>query len=108
MNQAGILRLCAIICETALAIHPYHHHGHLERIYEDARAHRLKNAGMQVQQQHPLRVLDEGGTRLGEFYSDLLVENELIIELKACRQLIDEHTAQVLGYLRSSRREHAP
>ena len=107
MNQAQILQLCATIRGIALAIHRYHRHGHLEKIYENALAHRLKKAGLQVQQQCPLQVLDEDGTLLGEFFADLLVEDELIVELKACRQLVDEHTAQVLGYLRSSRHEHA-
>ncbi len=107
MNQPEILRLCAIIRETALAIHRYHRHGHLEKIYENALAHRLRKAGLDVQQQHPLQVFDEDGTLLGEFFADLLVARELIVELKACRQLVDEHTAQVLGYLRSSRLEHA-
>lgn len=50
---------------------------------------------------------DEDGTLLGQFFADLLVENELIVELKPVRQLVDEHTAQVLGYLRASRLEHA-
>jgi len=63
--------------------------------------------GLDVRQQHPLQVFDEDGTLLGEFFADLLVANELIVELKACRQLVGEHTAQVLGYLRSSRLEHA-
>ncbi len=107
MNQDQILQLCAIIREIALAIHPYHRHGHLEKIYENALAHRLKKRGLAVNQQQQLQVFDEDGTLLGEFFADLLVEGELIVELKACRQLADEHTAQVLGYLRSSRHEHA-
>jgi GxxExxY protein len=52
-------------------------------------------------------VFDEDGTLLGDFFADLLVENELVLELKAVRQLVDDHTAQVLGYLRASRLEHA-
>jgi GxxExxY protein len=107
MNQTGIFQLCATIRETALAIHRYHRHGHLEKIYENALAHRLRRLGLDVCQQHPLHVYDDDGTLLGEFFADLLVANELIVELKACRQLVDEHTAQVLGYLRSSRLEHA-
>jgi GxxExxY protein len=51
-------------------------------------------------------VFDEDETRLGEFFADLLIEETLIAELKACRTLIDEHTAQILGYLRSARKEH--
>jgi GxxExxY protein len=107
MNEPQILQLCATVRETAFAIHRYHRHGHLEKIYENALAHRLRELGLEIRQQHPLQVYDEDGTLLGEFYADLLVANELIVELKACRQLVDEHTAQVLGYLRSSRLEHA-
>jgi len=61
---------------------------------------------LQVEQQFPLNVYDEDGTILGEYKADLLVENRLIIEIKACQSLADEHTAQLLGYLRSSRIEH--
>ena len=107
MNEPQIFQLCAIIRETALAIHRYHRHGHLEKVYENALAHRLRKLGLEIRQQHPLQVYDEDGTLLGEFFADLLVASELIVELKACRQLVDEHTAQVLGYLRSSRLEHA-
>jgi len=107
MNENQVFELCAVIRETSLCAHRYLRHGHLEKIYENSLANRLHNRGLTVRQQHPLSVYDEDGTPLGEFFADLLVENELIVELKACRQLVDEHTAQVLGYLRASRLEHA-
>jgi len=107
MNESQIFQLCAVIRETSLAAHRYLRHGHVEKIYENSPANRLRKRGLTVHQQHPLSVYDEDGTLLGEFFADLLVEKELIIELKACRQLADEHTAQVLGYLRASRLEHA-
>jgi GxxExxY protein len=50
--------------------------------------------------------MDEDGAVLGEYFADLLIESRLIVELKACRALTDEHVAQLLGYLRSSRMEH--
>ena len=50
-------------------------------------------------------VYDEDGTLLGEYFADLLIEGRLIIELKACRRCTDEHTAQLLGYLKSTRIE---
>jgi len=106
MNESQIQSLCAIIRETSLAAHRFLRHGHAEKIYENSLANRLRKRGFDVQQQHPLPVYDEDGTLLGDFYADLLVEKELILELKAVRQLVDEHTAQVLGYLRASRREH--
>lgn len=101
-----IFELCAVVRETAYAIHIYHGHGHLERVYENALAHRLRKQGLAVQQQHPVQVLDEDGTVLGDFFADLLVEEILVVELKASKTILDEHVAQLLGYLKSTRLEH--
>jgi GxxExxY protein len=101
-----IFQLSDIVRETGFAIHNYHRHGHVEKIYENALVNRLRKRGLHVVQQHPLNVFDEDGTLLGEFYADLFVEGKLIIELKAVRAVLDEHVAQLLGYLRSSRCEH--
>lgn len=101
-----INELCDKLRETAYAIHVYHGQGHLEKVYENALAHRLRKDGVEVKQQHPLTVYDEDGTVLGEYLADLLIDGQLIVELKACRALADEHTAQLLGYLKSARIEH--
>jgi len=100
------MQLCDVIRETGFAIHRYHRNAHLEKIYENALAHRLKKQLLTVQQQHPLQVFDEDGTLLGDFYADLFVENQLIVEVKAVRTVVEEHVAQLLGYLRASRIEH--
>ena len=60
-----------------------------------------------VAQQHPLTVYDEDGTIIGEYFADLLIENSLIVELKTAKALAPEHEAQVIGYLKSSRLDHA-
>ena len=101
-----IMQLCDTVRETAYAIHCYHKNGHLEKVYENALAHRLRKLGLDVKQQHPLKVHDEDGTLIGDYYAYLLVDNRLIIELKAVKALADEHVAQLLGYLRASRIEH--
>ncbi len=101
-----INELCDIVRETSYAIHLYHGHGHLEKVYENALAHRLQKLGLDVKQQHPLKVYDEDGTVIGDYNADLLIENCLIVELKAVRVLADEHVAQLLGYLKSARIEH--
>jgi GxxExxY protein len=98
--------LCDIVRETAYAIHCYHGHGHLEKVYENALTHRLRKVGLHTEQQHPIDVFDEDGTSIGEYFADLMVEGALIVELKASRTLVSEHVAQILGYLRSARREH--
>ena len=105
MHTTNINQLCDTIRETSFAIHCYHRNGHLEKIYENALVHRLRKQGLEVKQQHPLFVRDEDGTPLGEFFADLFVENRLIVELKAARAVAEEHIAQLLGYLRSSRIE---
>ena len=105
-DQTEIFRLCDLIRETSFSLHQYLRHGHLEKVYENGLVHRLIKAGLKVEQQYPLKVLDEDGTVLGEFIADLYVEECLIVELKACKVIIGDHTAQLLGYLRASRKEH--
>ncbi len=105
MGMKTMKELCDIVRETAYAIHVYHGQGHLEKVYENALAHRLRKAGVEVMQQQPLTVYDEDGTVIGEYFADLFVDGRLIVELKACRALAPEHTAQTLGYLKSARIE---
>ena len=92
--------------QIAYEIHVYHGHGHLENVYENALAHRLRKAGLRVTQPHPINVYDEDGTVIGEYFADLLVEGQLIIELKTAKALAPEHEAQIIGYLKSTRPEH--
>jgi GxxExxY protein len=101
-----INELCDLVRETSFAIHQYHRHGHLEKIYENTLAHRLGKAGLNVHQRHPIQVFDEDGTILGDFYADLIIEGRIVVELKAAKTIADEHVAQLLAYLRSSRMEH--
>lgn len=107
-EQSKIFRLCDLIRETSFEIHRFHKHGHLEKIYENALAHRLRRLGINLEQQFPLNVFDEDGTVLGEYFADLLIENILIVELKARASIIDQYIAQILGYLRSSKIKHGP
>ena len=92
--------------QTAFDIHAYHGHGHLEKVYENALAHRLRKTGLDVKQQHPIKVFDEDGTVIGDYLADLLVEGFLIVDLKTAKALALEHEAQILGYLKSARLEH--
>lgn len=101
-----IFQLCDRIRETSFALHRHLRHGHVEKVYENGLAHRLRKQGLVAIQQHPLNVFDEDGTLLGEFFADLFVDQQLIVELKAVRSLADEHVAQLLGYLRASHIEH--
>jgi GxxExxY protein len=92
-----IMELCDVIRETGFAIHRYLRHGHLEKVYENALAQRLRKLSLDVKQQHPLQVYDEDGTLIGDYSADLFVDNRLILELKAAKALADEHVAQLLA-----------
>jgi len=97
MDEKEILELCDKIRQTVFNLHAFLRHGHLEKVYENGLTHRLCKTGLKVEQQQPLKVYDEDGTVLGDYFADLLLESELIIELKACKSIADEHIAQVLG-----------
>jgi GxxExxY protein len=101
-----INELCNVVRQTAYDIHVYLGNGHLEKVYENALAHRLRKIGFDVKQQHPLKVYDEDGTEIGDYFADLFLDGRLIVELKAAKAIADEHIAQILGYLKASRIEH--
>ena len=106
MDEKDVFALCDRIRGVSLSLHCYLRHGHMEKVYENGLAHRLRKEGLKVEQQYPLSVRDEDGTVLGDYFADLVVEDVLIVELKACKLLANEHIAQLLGYLRSCRKEH--
>jgi GxxExxY protein len=105
-TNVDIKSLCDFVRQTAYEVHAYHGHGHLEKPYENALAHRLRKAGLRVEQQHPIAIYDEDGTLIGDYRADLLIEDELIIELKTVKSLASEHVAQLMGYLKSARKTH--
>ncbi len=75
--------------------------GFLEKVYENALAHELRKAGLSVVQQQGIEVhYDE--VLVGEFLADLVVEGQVILELKASREHSDFYTAQCLNYLKAT------
>jgi len=103
---SDVNELCDLVRETSFAIHKYLRHGHMEKVYERAMVNRLSKLSLEVRPQAPLNVYDEDGTLLGEYFADLLVENQLLVELKACSSITNDHVSQLLGSLRSSRIEN--
>lgn len=106
MTQKEMFELCDRVRETAFALHAFLRHGHKEKVYENGLCHRLRKQGVAAVQQPTLTVYDEDGTPLGDLDIDLIVADELVIELKAVKTIVNEHIAQLLGYLRASRKEH--
>ena len=72
--------------------------GFLEKVYENALRHELGKAGLRAQSQRALEVWYDG-VLVGAFVADLVVEDRILVELKACRALTEVHVAQGLNYL---------
>ena len=77
--------------------------GFLEKVYENALAWEILKAGLAVEQQAPIAVTYDG-RRVGEYYADVVVENDLIIEVKVSACIAQAHRMQCLNYLRASNR----
>ncbi|MEZ4600797.1 MAG: GxxExxY protein [Syntrophotaleaceae bacterium] len=75
--------------------------GFLEKVYENALYHEVKKSGLIVERQHPINVFYDG-VIVGEFFADLLVEKEVIVELKAVKALDASHFAQGMNYLKGT------
>ena len=76
-------------------------YGFSEKAYENALAIELRKLGLKVEQQARIVVYYEGEV-VGEYQADLVVNDVVIVELKAVRQLADEHEAQLLNYLKAT------
>jgi GxxExxY protein len=72
--------------------------GFLEKVYENALKIEIEDSGIDVVQQFPIPV-NYRGRMVGDFYADLLVEGNVIIELKAVQKLAKEHEVQLVNYL---------
>jgi GxxExxY protein len=97
--------LSGLIRQTAFEAHCYFGNGFLEKVYENALAHRLRKKGLTVLQQVKLAVCDEDGTVVGDYIADLIVNDSIIIEVKAVTGLTSEHMAQTINYLKTTGRE---
>ena len=75
--------------------------GFFEKFYERALVRELKEQGVRVDSQVPFSVIYKGHC-VGEYFADILVEGELVVELKCVERLTGEHTAQCLNYLKAS------
>ena len=98
--KSEIRELVAKVRQIAFDLHAYLGTGLLERVYENGMFHRLQKDGFRVERQKPLRVYDNDGFCLGDYFADLVVEEKLIVELKAVASISNEHYAQILNYLK--------
>jgi GxxExxY protein len=79
-------------------------YGFLEKIYQNSLYLALKDEGFFVEAQKQIKVYFRG-IEVGEYYADLIVNELIIIEIKAAEALVPEHEAQLLNYLRGTDKE---
>lgn len=100
-NETRINELSNRVIGCALAVAGALGSGFVEKVYENALAHELRKTGIAVAQQHGIAVTYDG-VIVGEYTTDLLVEDALLIELKAVKGLDNIHLAQCLNYLKAT------
>ena len=76
-------------------------YGFLEKVYENALMFELTKNGLFVERQKPIKVHYEDKL-VGEYFADLIVDNKIILELKALESLIEEHELQLINYLKAT------
>lgn len=76
-------------------------YGFLEKVYENAMLIELRDLGLSVQNQVPIKVFYKG-QKVGEYFADLLVEHKVVVELKAVDLLANSHEAQLINYLKAT------
>ena len=75
--------------------------GFLEKIYVNSMCSELKRVGLNVKPQYPISVYFKDEL-VGEYFADIIVENSVIIELKACKELNKSHESQLVNYLKAT------
>ena len=93
--------LTSRILEAAFAVHNTLGAGFLEKVYENALTIEFRRRGIPFRQQVPLHVKYDGSV-VGEYTADLIVDNAVILELKAAHAIDSVHEAQLLNYLRAT------
>jgi GxxExxY protein len=76
-------------------------YGFLERVYERSLVIELRANGLEIENQKPVEVQYKGNV-VGDYYADIIVENAVILELKAAESVVEEHEFQLINYLKAT------
>ena len=98
--MVDIEELALIVVDESVAIHKQIGPGLFENVYEAVLAGRLEARGLSVARQHPVSLVLDGQKFDPAFRVDILVERQLVLEIKAVEHLSKAHAKQLLTYLR--------
>jgi len=94
-------KLTSTIIKTFYEVYNELGYGFLEKVYQNSLYLELKNKGYKVEAQKKILVYYKG-IEVGEYYADLLVEDTIILELKAADCIVKDFENQILNYLRGT------
>jgi GxxExxY protein len=95
-------RITGEIVDAAMRVHTALGPGMLESVYEKCLKHELVKRGLRVESQVWVPVIYDGVKIEGGYKIDLLVQAEVVVELKVVEQVLEVHKAQLLSYLKLS------
>ncbi len=93
--------LTGVIIEAFYKVYNTLGYGFLEAVYQKSLAYELRQRGLHIEEQVPIRVYYEGQP-VGDYYADVVVNGCVILELKTVENLGREHDAQLINYLRAT------
>jgi len=79
-------------------------YGFLEKVYENSMAIELRKMGFEVKCQYPITVYYESET-VGEYFADIIIDDLIVLELKASKNISEEHENQLVNYLKATKIE---
>ena len=97
----SIDELCYKVIGAAMAVHRHFGPGYLDEVYKNALMVELEALGLHAEKEMLIPV-DYKGVRVGDYRADIIVENRLILELKAVTALCSAHEAQLVNYLNAT------
>jgi GxxExxY protein len=100
LERAKLNHLSGTVIGAAQRVSSTLGYGFLEKVYENALSLELRKRGIELHQQFPLQVAYEGVV-VGDYIPDLLIEDCLIVEIKATASIERVHRQQCLNYLRA-------
>ena len=96
--------LTSVIIEAFYEVYSVLGYGFLEKVYENALMIELEDLGLSCQKQKPLEVIYKN-QMIGDYYTDIIVEDKVILEIKAVREIIKIHEVQLVNYLKATKME---
>jgi GxxExxY protein len=100
LDQDALNRLSSIILNAAITVHKEMGPGLLESVYQQCMVKELRSRKLNVNEMVPVSLQYKGEPLNKDYIADILIENEIILELKATEEILAVHEAQIISYLK--------